>query len=197
MRYVSSRGGVPPTSFGEALLAGYCADGGLYVPESMPQMGEEWLAGLASADFVTVAEATLRLFIGEEEVTNEELRQLVRAAFATFHHPEVLPVVALRPAAQPARTRAIAAFHAMTEVTNEEVSSDWLRQHDWDPRRAAHAYAAWLADQQASGWLPPATRLGSSGEAQQQQQPAAPPTLVAELFHGQTLAFKVHPSLPM
>ncbi|KAJ1616525.1 tryptophan synthase beta subunit-like PLP-dependent enzyme [Pavlovales sp. CCMP2436] len=119
MRYVSSRGGVAPTLFGDALLAGYCADGGLYVPEAMPHMSAEWLAGLASADFVT---ATLRLFVGSEEVSDGELAGLVHAAFATFHHPEVLPVVALRPIA---------------------------------------------------------------GE-----QRSAPPTMIAELFHGQTLAFK-------
>ncbi|MGH7006032.1 MAG: hypothetical protein ACREIP_18980, partial [Alphaproteobacteria bacterium] len=32
MRYVSSRGGVSPCDFEQALLAGLAADGGLYLP---------------------------------------------------------------------------------------------------------------------------------------------------------------------
>lgn len=36
MRFVSSRGGVAPTGFDEALAAGLAPDGGLYVPESIP-----------------------------------------------------------------------------------------------------------------------------------------------------------------
>mmetsp|Transcript_7351 Transcript_7351/g.19139 ORF Transcript_7351/g.19139 Transcript_7351/m.19139 type:complete len:537 (-) Transcript_7351:79-1689(-) len=141
MRYVSSRGGVAPTLFGDALLAGYCADGGLYVPEAMPHMSAEWLAGLASADFVTVAEATLRLFVGSEEVSDGELAGLVHAAFATFHHPEVLPVVALRPIA--------GEMPQCVKTSPAQKTETWL-----------------------------------------QQQRSAPPTMIAELFHGQTLAFK-------
>lgn len=38
MRYVSTRGGVPPTSLSEALAAGLAPDGGLYVPESLPRL---------------------------------------------------------------------------------------------------------------------------------------------------------------
>jgi threonine synthase len=95
--YVSTRGGVPPTSFEEALLAGYCVDGGLFVPERMPTISTEWLDALGEgADFVAVADATLRLFIAEDEVPTADLRRIVRAAFGTFHHAEVAPVVALK-----------------------------------------------------------------------------------------------------
>lgn len=113
MRFVSSRGGVEPASFEEALLAGYCADGGLYVPETMPAMTAGWLARLAGADFATVAEATLRLWIAEEEIPTAELGALVRGAFNTFHHPDVAPAVSL-PGSGGTRTLVIELFHGQT-----------------------------------------------------------------------------------
>jgi len=96
MRYVSSRGGAPAASFEEALLAGYCADGGLYVPQAMPSITPDWLAALGSASFVDVAAATLRLWIAEAEVPTAELSAIVRAAFGTFHHADIAPVIELR-----------------------------------------------------------------------------------------------------
>ena len=45
MKYVSTRGRAPVMSFGDVLLAGLAADGGLYVPETWPAFGD--LAGLS------------------------------------------------------------------------------------------------------------------------------------------------------
>ena len=38
LRYVSTRGGVAPTTLSDALAAGLAPDGGLFVPESLPQL---------------------------------------------------------------------------------------------------------------------------------------------------------------
>lgn len=38
MHYISTRGGVAPTSLSDALAAGLAPDGGLYVPEALPQL---------------------------------------------------------------------------------------------------------------------------------------------------------------
>lgn len=40
MRYVSTRGGVSPASFDEVLLTGLARDGGLFVPEEWPAIGD-------------------------------------------------------------------------------------------------------------------------------------------------------------
>ncbi|MCW5599834.1 MAG: hypothetical protein KIT59_12110, partial [Nitrosomonas sp.] len=37
MRYISTRGGMPPKTFTEILLSGLAPDGGLAVPESYPR----------------------------------------------------------------------------------------------------------------------------------------------------------------
>ena len=38
MRYISTRGAAPVLTFEEAMLTGLARDGGLYVPETIPQM---------------------------------------------------------------------------------------------------------------------------------------------------------------
>ena len=38
MRYISTRGAAPVLGFGEAMMTGLARDGGLYVPETVPQM---------------------------------------------------------------------------------------------------------------------------------------------------------------
>ena len=38
MKYISTRGGMQPISYSEALLEGLAPDGGLAVPEAMPQL---------------------------------------------------------------------------------------------------------------------------------------------------------------
>ena len=45
MKYISTRGAAPVLSFEEAMLTGLARDGGLYVPESWPQLTHEQIAG--------------------------------------------------------------------------------------------------------------------------------------------------------
>ena len=51
MRYVSTRGEAPALDFVEAMLAGLARDGGLYVPESWPELGAATIAGLAGRPY--------------------------------------------------------------------------------------------------------------------------------------------------
>ena len=41
MQYISTRGEAPKLGFDDVLLAGLATDGGLYVPESWPQVDAE------------------------------------------------------------------------------------------------------------------------------------------------------------
>ncbi|MEM7320212.1 MAG: hypothetical protein AAF408_14475, partial [Pseudomonadota bacterium] len=38
MKYISTRGQAPELTFEEAMLTGLARDGGLYLPDSIPQM---------------------------------------------------------------------------------------------------------------------------------------------------------------
>ena len=59
LRYVSTRGGVPPCGFEEALFAGLAADGGLYLPERWPRLERDDLATLQGASYQEVAACVL------------------------------------------------------------------------------------------------------------------------------------------
>ena len=50
VRYVSTRGAAPELPFGDVLLAGLAADGGLYVPDEWPKLEPGWEAPRPYAD---------------------------------------------------------------------------------------------------------------------------------------------------
>ncbi|KAA5607463.1 threonine synthase [Roseospira marina] len=96
MRYVSTRGAAPVLGFDEVVLAGLAADGGLYVPEEWPSLSErEWrsLRGLSHAE---LALRVMLPFVGAA-LTEEELADLVDAAYARFDHPAVAPLRQIGP----------------------------------------------------------------------------------------------------
>lgn len=91
MRYISTRGGAPPVSFLEAVLAGLAPDGGLYVPEEWPPVfeGEQGARIAACAPFNAVSLFVLRAFAGE---LWEETSSIVNAAYVgDFDNPEWRP----------------------------------------------------------------------------------------------------------
>ena len=96
MQYISTRGHAPPLTFTDALLAGLATDGGLYVPDTYPRLGQETIAAFAGADYRHVAETVLSPFVAGE-IAPEALRAMIEAAYATFRHPAVAPLVQLEP----------------------------------------------------------------------------------------------------
>lgn len=73
MKYVSTRGGSAPVSFQDAILTGLPSDGGLYIPQSLPTISKDQLKSWAGLSYTELAEKVLRLFIGEDELSNQEL----------------------------------------------------------------------------------------------------------------------------
>ena len=97
MRYVSTRsdpGHRDRLAFDDVLLAGLAPDGGLYVPEQVPELA----AGTAlEADRLSYADLATRLmapYVGDA-VSRAEFEALVADAYSSFGHPDVCPLVAL------------------------------------------------------------------------------------------------------
>lgn len=79
MRYVSTRGGPPAVGLSEAIAAGIAADGGLYVPQSLPRLDQ---AGIdADADLATVANWLLAPFFAGDAL-QAQLPDICAEAFA-------------------------------------------------------------------------------------------------------------------
>jgi threonine synthase len=74
MRYVSTRGQAPVLTFEEAMLTGLARDGGLYVPETIPQMSTGDIAALAGLSYEEAAFRVMRPFIGEAFTDDEFAR---------------------------------------------------------------------------------------------------------------------------
>src|SRR5262245_17330030 len=89
MRYVSTRGKARALHFEEALLAGLAEDGGLYLPESWPSLGD-----VSSLKDLSYAELVLRViapFVGDE-IEPAALARMTREAYAGFDDPDVAPL---------------------------------------------------------------------------------------------------------
>jgi threonine synthase len=75
-------------SFQDAVVTGLAPDGGLLLPESIPDISphiDRW----RTLGFVDLAVEMLPLFI--DDIPMADLEALVRDAYATFSHPEVVP----------------------------------------------------------------------------------------------------------
>ncbi|KXN84018.1 Threonine synthase [Leucoagaricus sp. SymC.cos] len=95
MRYFSTRGGTETLSFEETVLTGLAPNGGLYIPEHIPQLPSDWKTKWCTYSFVDLSVAVLSLYISSEEISPEELRILVEKSYKTFRHPDVTPLVKL------------------------------------------------------------------------------------------------------
>ena len=96
MRYVSTRGAAPELSFEAAMLAGLARDGGLYLPESWPQLDAATIGGFSGLSYEEVAVAVMRSFVGEA-FSEVEFREIVGRAYAAFDHPARCPLVQIGP----------------------------------------------------------------------------------------------------
>ncbi|TMV94825.1 threonine synthase [Thioclava sp. BHET1] len=96
MRYVSTRGQAPVLNFGDAMLTGLARDGGLYVPETVPQMSRDEIAALAGLSYEEVAFRVMKPFVSET-FSEEELRGAITRAYAGFGHVARAPMVQLAP----------------------------------------------------------------------------------------------------
>jgi threonine synthase len=96
LNYVSTRGLAPRLGFEDVLLAGLARDGGLYVPEAWPKLAPETIAGLAGRPFDEVAVEVIHPFTGGA-IARADLARMAKAAYATFGHRAVTPLVQIAP----------------------------------------------------------------------------------------------------
>src|SRR6201995_5635419 len=95
-RYVSTRGEAPALGFCDVMLTGLARDGGLYVPETWPQLSKETIAGFFGRPYWEVAVDVIRPFVGGE-ISDADLGRMANEAYATFRHPAVVPLDQMGP----------------------------------------------------------------------------------------------------
>ncbi len=88
IKYISTRGGGTSQTFEQVLLAGLAPDGGLYVPETFPQID---LAQLKGKFYTEIAEIVMYPFV-EGSIEREDFKQIIKETYATFRHKDVCPL---------------------------------------------------------------------------------------------------------
>ena len=95
-RYISTRGEAPVLGFCDVMLTGLARDGGLYVPETWPQLSPETIAGFFGRPYWEVAVDVVKPFAGGE-ISDADLGRMANEAYATFRHPAVVPLDQIGP----------------------------------------------------------------------------------------------------
>ncbi|WFD35143.1 threonine synthase [Malassezia cuniculi] len=96
MKYLSTRGGDERLTFEEAVLTGLAPNGGLYIPETIPTLPENWKEDWKDLSFVDISFNVLSLFIPptaeEGGIPPEDLKELIKRSYATFRDADVTPL---------------------------------------------------------------------------------------------------------
>ena len=107
MRFVSTRGQTPALGFSDAVATGLAPDGGLYLPETLPQFSPADLARFEPLPYAELCFEFLKHFATDIEPTT--LRTLIAQSYTTFSHPDIAPIVKLDE-----RTSVLELFHGPT-----------------------------------------------------------------------------------
>jgi threonine synthase len=107
MRYISTRGLAPSLGFSDAVATGLAPDGGLYLPETLPQFTAADLEGFAPLSYPELCFEFMSRFA--TDIPPETLRALIAKSYTTFSHADIAPVVKLDE-----RTYVLELFHGPT-----------------------------------------------------------------------------------
>ncbi len=104
MKYISTRGGGTPRSFCDILLGGLAPDGGLYLPESYPQISRAELAEWRELPYAALALRILQKYV--DDIPACDLKALADRTYTalTYRHcrpgrdaAEITPLTTLEP----------------------------------------------------------------------------------------------------
>eukprot|EP00435_Cladocopium_sp_Y103_P013917 s4541_g3.t1 len=90
--YRSTRGGATGLSFEQAVFEGLAPDGGLMVPETVPDVSKIYKSW-SKLKFHELAFEVASLYCSTDEVPAEDLRSLMQRSYKTFDHDEVVPSI--------------------------------------------------------------------------------------------------------
>jgi len=91
MNYIGTRDNTITATASQAILEGICKDGGLFIPEEIPQI-DKTLLELSKLNYQELAYEILKLYL--TDFTEQELKYCIQNAYDTkFDTPEIVPLV--------------------------------------------------------------------------------------------------------
>lgn len=91
MQYFSTRGGIKPIAFTEAVMMGLAEDGGLLLPRTIPRIGNDTLASWQELSYQKLAFEVMSRFI--DDIPKTDLKNLIDNSYASFEAEDVTPLV--------------------------------------------------------------------------------------------------------
>jgi threonine synthase len=92
VRYISTRGEAPALGFEDVLLTGLAPDGGLYVPESLPQFNLEEIRSWRGLSYSELAFKVMYPFV-EDAIPADDFRTMLNDTYGVFAHKAIAPLV--------------------------------------------------------------------------------------------------------
>src|SRR6478609_2818591 len=89
MKFLSTRGQTPALGFSDAVATGLAPDGGLFLPEALPDFSGQ-LARFEGLSYAELCFEFLRVFA--TDIPPETLRTLVHQSYTRFDHPAIAPL---------------------------------------------------------------------------------------------------------
>ena len=96
MKFISTRLSAPALSFEEVVLQGLATDGGLYVPEFLPNFSAKKLSEMRKMSYEELFFEVTRHFI-DSEIDEKTYRDLIKKSYKNFSHPSIAPLKQLAP----------------------------------------------------------------------------------------------------
>ena len=96
MKFKSTRDSFLRCTFEEAICSGYAPDGGLFVPEELPQIDKIMLKRWSTLTFPSLAMKIIRLFIDAEEIPDVELERICEDSFVKGFDGDIESTVPIR-----------------------------------------------------------------------------------------------------
>jgi threonine synthase len=94
VKYISTRGQAPALNFEQVLLTGLAPDGGLYVPEQLPQFSQQEIASWAGLPYADLAFKIVQPFV-DDCIPPDDLKAIIDETYVGFRHPSIAPLVQL------------------------------------------------------------------------------------------------------
>ncbi|MBQ0799898.1 MAG: threonine synthase [Porticoccaceae bacterium] len=94
MKYISTRGGTAAQNFDDVVLTGLAPDGGLFVPQTVPEFSAEEIASWKGLSYGELAYKVMAPFVGDS-IPEVELKRIIDASYNddTFRHRAIAPLV--------------------------------------------------------------------------------------------------------
>jgi len=89
MKFISTRGQTPALGFSDAVATGLAPDGGLYLPERLPDLSGK-LESWAKLSYPELCFEFLKLFA--TDIAPATLRAIVDRSYTRFDHPDIAPL---------------------------------------------------------------------------------------------------------